>query len=185
MQAQSFTLYGLIVACETAFWLVLVAALAARYLLRREHLGRALLLSLPVIDVLLLTFTALDLKAGRAATFAHGLATAYVGFTAAFGSVAVRWADQRFAHWFASGPPPVKAPDQGWKAVQLDLQLWFRCIAAWLIAVPLLSALIVYVDDEAVTQSLHIWYRIAFGSVFLWFVFGPVWSLLFLARKAQ
>jgi hypothetical protein len=53
---------------------------------------------------------------------------------------------------------------------------------AWIIAVVLLVGLIAYLDNEAVTQPLHQWFRIAFGSVFLWFVFGPVWSLVFFKR---
>lgn len=95
-----------------------------------------LLMSLPVIDVLLLAFTALDLRAGSAATVAHGLATVYVGFT-----------------------------------------------VAWIIAISLLSALMAHVGDDVRTEPLHLWFRIAFGSVFLWFVFGPGWSLLFFRRK--
>src|SRR5262245_48972662 len=116
MASNSAWLYWLIVGCETAFWLLLVLALAARYLLRNARLSRALLLSLPVVDLLLLAFTAVDLESGTPATFAHGLATAYVGFTVAFGSVAVAWADRHFAHRFAGGPVPEKAPSIGWPA---------------------------------------------------------------------
>jgi hypothetical protein len=184
MLSESAYLYGLIVGCEAAFWLLLVLALAARYLLRRNRLSRILLLTLPAVDVLLLVFTAMDLRAGTPATLAHGLATAYVGFTIAFGAVAVDWADQRFAHWFAGGPPPSAAPARGWPVVRYDLALWLRCILAWVITVGLLLALIAYVDNEANTRALNIWFRIAFGSVILWFTLGPVWSLLFLGRQA-
>lgn len=184
MSNQPAYLYWLIVGCEVAFWLLLVLALVVRYLLQRNQLSRALLFALPAVDMLLLAFTARDLRAGTPATFAHGLATAYVGFTIAFGSVVVGWADQRFAHWFASGPPPVTTPSRGWPAVQYELALWLRCIVAWVITVALLIALIAYVDSEAITQELYYWFRIAFGSVIVWFVFGPVWSLLFFRRQA-
>jgi hypothetical protein len=181
----SYLLYWLIVGCEAAFWLVLVAGLAVRYLLRREGLSRVLLLLLPAVDVLLVAFTAADLKSGTPATLAHGLATAYVGFTVAFGSVMVRWADQRFAHRFAGGPTPVKAPDRGWPAVRYEFELWLRSIGAWAIALTVLAGLIAFVDNEAITQPLHQWFRIAMGSVFLWFVFGPVWSIVFFRRAAK
>src|SRR3954467_9548028 len=148
MSNQPAHLYWLILGCEVAFWLLLVLALVVRYVLRRKQLSRALLLALPAVDMLLLATTALDLRAGTPATFAHGLATAYVGFTIAFGSVLVGWADQRFAHWFASGPPPVTTPIRGWPAVQHELALWLRSIVAWVITVVLLIALIAYVDDE-------------------------------------
>jgi len=184
MPTSSAILYGLIVGCEAAFWLLLVFALAARYLLRKEQLSRALLFLLPVTDLLLLAFTTVDLKSGSPATFAHGLAAAYVGFTVAFGSVAVRWADRHFAFRFAGGPPPIKAPSHGWLAVRYELALWFRSIVAWTIALVLLVGLIAYIDNEAVTEPLREWFQIALGSVFVWFIFGPAWSLVFFRRTA-
>lgn len=185
MEDHSLVLYWLIVVCEAAFWVLLMAGLVARYLLHREDMSRVLLMSLPVIDLLLLVFTALDLRAGSAATFAHGLATAYVGFTVAFGPLAVRWADSHFSHRFASSPAPTKAPTRGWQAVRYELQLWLRCIVAWIIAIGLLSALMAYVGDDVRTEPLHVWFRIAFGSVFFWFIFGPAWSLLFFRRESK
>jgi hypothetical protein len=183
MHSQSFVLYLLIVACEVAFWLILLLSLVVRYLLRREAVSRWLLLSLPVVDAFLFVFAALDLKAGNAATTAHGLAAVYVGFTLAFGSVLVRWADAHFAHRFAAGAVPAKAPSTGWKAVRYELKLWLRCIVAWVIALALLGGLIAYVGDDAITQPLRDWYRFGFGSVVLWFIFGPVWSVVFFRRE--
>jgi hypothetical protein len=176
-------LYWLIVGCEVGFWLLLLAALAARYLLHQERLSRFLLLALPALDILLLAFTAADLRAGRPATFAHGLAAAYVGFTVAFGSIAVAWADQRFAHWFAAGPEPDKQPDQRWPAIRYELGLWMRCIIAAAITMALLVALIAFVDNDQVTEALHGWFRIAVGSVIFWFIFGPVWTMVFFRRR--
>ena len=178
-------LYALIIGCEVAFWVVLLAALCVRYLLERAKLSKYLLLLLPVVDLLLLLFTAMDLKSGTTATFAHGLATAYVGFTVAFGSVMVAWADKRFAHRFAGGPVPAPNPKYGWPAMRYELALWVRCIGAWVIAVPLLIGLIYYVNDPARTVELEAWFRIATGSIFLWFVFGPVWVLLFSLRPPK
>lgn len=183
MPSDTTFLYFLIVGCEAAFWLVLALALAARYLLERENLSRALLLSLPVIDLLLLAFTAVDLKSGTPATFAHGLATAYVAFTVAFGSVAVRWADERFAHRFAAAPPPAKPPAYGWPAVRYEFGLWFRCILASAIAIVLLIALIAFIDDESVTAPLRSWFQISAAWTIAWFIFGPAWSLVFFRRR--
>jgi hypothetical protein len=137
----------LIVACEAAFWVVLALGLAMRYLARREALSRILLLCLPAVDLLLLTITTIDLRGGTTATFAHGLATAYVGFTIAFGALAVRWADVRFAHRFAGGPPPARPPTRGWSVIRTELELWLRSIVAWIITLALLSALIALVGD--------------------------------------
>jgi hypothetical protein len=182
MSNPSAYLYGLIVGCEVAFWLLLALALAVRYLLQRDRLSRVLLFALPAVDLLLLIFTALDLRAGTPATYAHGLATAYVGFTIAFGGILVEWADQRFAHRFADGPPPVTNPTRGWPAVRYELALWLRCIVGAAITVVLLIALIAFVGDESKTKALDAWFGIAMGCVVMWFVFGPAWSLVFFRR---
>ena len=184
MATRTLLLYFLIVGCEVAFWVVLLLSLAVRYFLKQGAVSRWLLRSLPLIDLLLLAFTTIDLKAGTTATFAHGLAAVYVGFTVTFGSVAIRWADAHFAHRFASGPAPTKAPTGGWGIVRFDLTLWLRSIGAWIIALALIEALVAYVGNEAATQPLLAWHKYGFGSVVLWFIFGPFWSL-FLVRRSS
>ena len=176
---QSSTLYWLIIGCESCFWVVLFLGLAARYRLRRKRLSSILLLGLPVLDLALFGFTALDLGSGTQATFAHGLAAAYVGFTIAFGKVTVSWADQRVAHWFTDAPAPTKAPTRGWPALRYELRLWVRCLAAVAITLVLLVALIGFVDDKPATEALYEWFRIAIGCAIFWFIFGPMWTLLF------
>ncbi len=183
MPHASYLLYVLIVACEVGFWLVLLAALALRYLVRRERASRVLLLCLPLIDALLLAFTALDLRRGATATFAHGLAAAYVGFTVAFGALAIRWADARFAHRFAAGPAPAKAPSLGWPAIRYEFGLWARCIVACLVTVALVEALILFVARAEDSQPLREWHRHAFGCIVLWFAFGPAWASITAWRR--
>jgi hypothetical protein len=185
MAREPYLLYALIVACEAGFWVILLLALALRYALRKETLSRALLICLPLIDVLLLVFTAMDLRRGATATFAHGLAAAYVGFTVAFGGMAVNWADARFAHRFAAGPAPGKAPSRGWEAVRYDFNLWGRCIVACVITMALVEALIQFVGTSEATQTLLAWHKHAFGCMVLWFIFGPIWSLATAWRRAH
>src|SRR5215813_11115023 len=102
-----------IVGGEIAFWVVLGAGLAARYLLRWRRVSTVLLIGVPLVDVVIFVATAVDLARGATADFSHGLAAAYIGFSVAFGPGLVRWADQRFAHRFAGGPPPWKPPKGG------------------------------------------------------------------------
>jgi len=106
-------LLAVIVAAEIGFWVLLTAGLGTRYLLRRRRLGAILLASVPVVDLVLLVATVIDLRGGATADFTHGLAAAYIGFSVAFGHSVIRWADQRFAHRFAGGPPPWRAPRGG------------------------------------------------------------------------
>lgn len=184
MPREPYLLYALIVACEVGFWVILLLALALRYVLRKEVLSRALLICLPLIDVLLLLFTAMDLRRGATATFAHGLAAAYVGFTVAFGGMAVKWADAYFAHKFASGAAPATAPSRGWEAVRYDLNLWGRCIVASVITMTLVEALRQFVGTSEATEPLLAWHKHAFGCIVLWFFFGPVWSVATAWRRA-
>ena len=185
MSPETYLLYSFILACEVGFWVVLLVALAVRYLLANERLSRALLLCLPLVDVLLLTFTAVDLRRGSIATFAHGLAAAYVGFTVAFGGMAVKWADAHFAHRFAAGPVPPKVPSRGWSAVRYDFNLWGRCIVACIITMSLVEALVQFVGSGKTTEPLLAWHKHAFGCIVLWFVFGPVWSLATAWRRPR
>lgn len=178
-------LYALILGCEIAFWIALLAGLAFRYLLRWPRVSRFFLVCVPLIDVALLAFTVVDLRSGAIATFAHGLATAYVGFTVAFGPMLVSWTDQRFAHRFSGGPPPSQSPSRGWAGVLYELKLWARCLLAVFIIYLLLFAVIAFVDQPGKTQALEIWYRIPLGTAFFWFIFGPLWQLVFFKRESN
>lgn len=61
-----------IVACEIGFWLVLLAGLLARYMLRRRRLGAVLLAGVPLIDIVLLALTVVDLRQGARPEFDTG-----------------------------------------------------------------------------------------------------------------
>jgi hypothetical protein len=156
MLTESTLLFAFIVACELGFWIVL----------------------------LLLFFTATDLRRGTTATFAPGLAAAYIGFTVAFGGLAVKWADAHFSPRFAAGPAPGSSPSRGWALVRYDFKLWGRCIAACLITIALVEALSGFVGNSEATSALLAWHQHAFGCIVLWFLFGPAWSLATAWRRA-
>lgn len=185
MNLGEHTLYILIVACEVAFWVALFAGLTCRYVLRWQRASKFLLVCVPLIDVALLAFTVMDLRAGASATFAHGLAAAYVGFTVAFGPIMIDWADRHFAHWFGGGPAPEPAPSHGWAGVLYELKLWGRCLVAVGITYLLLIAMIEFVGQPSRTAALYLWFRITFGTVVVWFVFGPLWNLIFFRRALK
>ncbi|MDI5944050.1 hypothetical protein QLR68_39155, partial [Micromonospora sp. DH15] len=124
-------LVAVIVGCEIGFWVLLVAGLVARYPLRRPRLGAALLVCVPLVDLVLLAAAALDLRRGATADATHGLAAAYLGFSVAFGHSLIRWADQRFAHRFAGGPPPVRPPRYGWARARHEWREWAMGLLGW------------------------------------------------------
>lgn len=99
---------AIIIACEVGFWVLILAGLIARYPLKMRRLGIVLLALTPVVDLVLLAATAIDLSRGSTATFAHGLAAIYLGISVSYGHKMIHWADIRFAHHFAAGPAPTK-----------------------------------------------------------------------------
>ncbi|KOT89319.1 membrane protein [Streptomyces rimosus subsp. pseudoverticillatus] len=147
----------LIVVCEVGFWILLAGGLALRYLAKMPRTGVAVLLLEPLLELVLLVVTAVDLKNGAEPDWKHGLAAAYIGFSVALGHRTIKWVDVRFAHRFAGGPPPVPAPKYGRARTVFEWQSAARWILAALIAMGLLEAAIRYVGDPAQTTSLRGW----------------------------
>jgi hypothetical protein len=140
-----------IIACEAGFWVLLTAGLAARYLLKKRLLSTALLLSVPLIDLVLLAITVLDLRRGATPGPAHGLAAVYLGVSVAFGSQMIGWADQRFAHRFAGGPAPARPPRTGHAHAAHERRQWLRHLLAYAIAGALIAAM------AALTGARTLW----------------------------
>ncbi|MEJ8652844.1 hypothetical protein WKI65_33475 [Streptomyces sp. MS1.AVA.3] len=147
---------ALIIACEVGFWVLLVAGLALRYLARMPRTGAAVLLMEPLLELILLIVTAIDLKNGAAADWKHGLAAVYIGFTVAYGHYTIKWVDGHFSHRFAGGPPPVKV-GYGLARAKHEGKLWLRTVLMAVVASGLLQVAIWYVGDGGDTTSLHEW----------------------------
>lgn len=62
-----------IIGCEIAFWVFVFAGLSVRYLLGMKRIGIGLLMATPVIDLLLLVATVMDLQRGATASMIHGI----------------------------------------------------------------------------------------------------------------
>jgi hypothetical protein len=178
-------LVALIVACEVGFWVLLGAGLVARYGLRRPRLGGALLVGVPLVDLVLLAATVLDLGAGSTATFVHGLAAAYIGFSVAFGHSTIRWADQRVAHRFAGGPEPVKPPRYGAARTRYEWMEWRKAFLGWLIACGLLVAAIALIGDPTRTLELQGWIQRLTVPLVIWLVGWPIYYTLWPKRAPQ
>ncbi|MEV1206098.1 hypothetical protein [Microbispora rosea] len=175
-------LFGLIVACEVAFWVLLGAGLAVRYLLRRRRLGGLLLLAVSLVDLVLLVASVADLRDGGRAEFTHGLAAAYLGFTVAFGHDMVRWADVRFAHRYAGGPPPDRRRRYGRERARYEWRAWGKGMIGWAVACGLLLAGVVVVGDSDRAAALLEWSgRLTFAMV-VWLVFWPLACTVFPTR---
>jgi hypothetical protein len=61
---MSDLIYAAIIACELGFWVVLFTGLSTRYILDEQRLSMVLLVGVPLVDLLLLAFTVIDLHRG-------------------------------------------------------------------------------------------------------------------------
>ncbi|MFE9023637.1 hypothetical protein ACFYNL_34390 [Streptomyces sp. NPDC007808] len=139
------------------FWVFLVGGLAARYAAGRRLLGGALLVCVPLIDVVLLTATVLSVRDGAEPTVWHGLSAAYLGITVVYGHRTVRWADAKFARRFGGDAPAPRPKLYGRAAVADAWKSWFRFLLAYAISVGMIFGLVVLVGGLEEGAPLLVW----------------------------
>lgn len=144
--------------------MLLAAGLAVRYLAKMPRTGVALLLCEPLLEVVLLVVTAIDLKNGADPAWKHGLAAVYIGYTVAYGHYTIKWIDGHFSHRFAGGPPPARPPRYGTARAGHEGRLWLRTVLAAAVASGLLQLAVWYVGDAGQTGSLRSWQWIAWRA---------------------
>lgn len=165
-----------IIACEIAFWVFLGAGLVSRYLLDLRKLGATFLACALLVNLVLLVAAIVDLRSGATADFAHGLGAVYLGFTIAFGHGILRWADVRFAHRFAGGPPPEPSPKYGWPHVIGVWKEFGKVVVMWGVTCALLFGAVAFVGDPSRTEVLRQFMGLISIAAVAWFVFGPLWG---------
>jgi len=165
-----------IVACEVGLWVLLGLGMVLRYMARLRRTSTVVLAGIPLLDLLLVIATAIDLHSGAEVGFVHVLAGFYLGSSLAFGPALVRWADVRFAHRFAGGPAPQKAPKHGQERVAHLMREWYRVLGTVAIASAVLAVLILFFAAPEDQAGLWWWIGRAWVVVGLWFVFGPLWQ---------
>ncbi|AYN39374.1 hypothetical protein D9753_11110 [Streptomyces dangxiongensis] len=148
---------ALVAAAEVAFWVLLAAGLAVRYVVRMPRTGLALLLCEPLLEVVLLVATATDLRNGAGPDWRHGLAAVYVGFTVGLGPATLRWADAWAAHRFAGGRRPARAPRYGRARTVHEWRTAGRWILSSAVALALLECAVRYVGPDGDTGVLRAW----------------------------
>lgn len=167
----------MIVISEVGFWVLILAGLITRYLLKLKKLGLFLLALTPVIDLVLLIATSVDLYNGATATQVHGIAAIYIGVSIAFGKSMIAWADIRFQYYVVKkGPKPVKR--YGFDYAKHYLKSWGQHVLAYLIGVGILFSLIYFINDatrtEVLAGFLKVW-TVVLGVDFLIAVSNFLW----------
>jgi hypothetical protein len=159
----------------------LLAGLAVRYLAGARRASTVLLGCVPLVDVLLLAVSIIDLRRGGAATPGHGLAAIYIGVSVMFGPQMIRWADQRFAHRFAGGPRPVGPPASGRAHAARERRQWLRHMLAYILAGGILGLFTLLIGDPNRTAPL--WFPMAPWGIVLVIDFVISFSYTIAPRK--
>lgn len=175
-----------ILGAEAAFWILLFGGLAVRYLFKRRRLSTIMLIGVPVVDLVLLALTAIDLAGGQEPNFSHILAAVYLGFTIGFGHALITKTDRWFAYKFAGGPEPVKQPKSGPAYVRNAWLEWRRLVIAWAIAVIVIVAMKAFSGWSVPTSIAEANNDPMWGMalrltliVGVWLVAGPVYATFF------
>lgn len=134
-------LLAVIAACEIGFWVLLAAGLVTRYLLRRPKAGLVLLAAVPLVDVVLLVASIVDIHRGTPPSLKHSLAAIFIGVSVGFGHQSLRWADKWAAHFLAGAPRPVRPPKKGPERARLERAGWFRHLLAYVVGVGIMIGL--------------------------------------------
>ncbi|MCF7549590.1 hypothetical protein [Pseudonocardia sp. WMMC193] len=119
-----------IIGAEVAFWALLLAGLALRYLARARRLSTVVLAGVPLVDLALLVLVAVDVLNGAPPTRPHAFAALYLGITVAFGHHIVQRTDTWFRYRFAGGPAPTRPPKGSTEEVRALWREWFRVLLA-------------------------------------------------------
>src|ERR1700752_3650168 len=167
---------AVIVACEIGLWVLVGLGMVLRYLARFRRSSTTVLAGIPLLDVVLVISTAIDLHGGADVGLVHVLAGFYLGSSLAFGPAIVHWADVRFAHRFAGGPAPRPTPKQGPERVAPLMREWYRVVGTVAIASVVLVVLTLFFAAPEDQASLWWWIGRVWAVVGLWFVFGPLWE---------
>lgn len=168
---------ALIAACEVAFWIVLVAALLVRYLLRLDRLSRVLLWLLPVVDLALIAAIVADLLRGSAPDGSHGLGALYLGFTVMFVHPMTVTVDAWFARRFGATPPVAPPPRYGKARARHEWKQFGRAVAASAISAAILQGLVLICPAGADTAPLTQWFRTLAAVLGVWCVVAASYTV--------
>jgi hypothetical protein len=154
-----------IVVCEIGFWVVILLGLLVRYMFKREKLGLFFLALTPVIDLVLLIVTAVDLYNGAIANRFHALSAIYLGVSIAFGKSMIRWTDERFLYYVKKqGTRPIRKTGMDYAYHSMKGSILH--LLAYAIGAVIIVGMIYFIDDPTRTKVLS-------GTLELWlFILG-------------
>ncbi|WP_398574474.1 hypothetical protein [Staphylococcus equorum] len=150
----------LIIFCEVAFWVVMLLGLVTRYILKQKTLGLFFLALTPVIDLILLITTGIDLMNGATAATPHAIAAVYISLSLVFGKSMINWADDRFRYYvMKQGPKPYKPVGLAYS--KNYAKSWLKHLLSYIIGTGILHLIVFLINDKSRTEAMdnviHVW----------------------------
>lgn len=150
----------LIIFCEFAFWVVILLGLVTRYVFRQKKLGLFFLALTPVVDLILLVATTMDLMNGATAEIPHAIAAVYISVSLVFGRSMISWADDRFRYYvMKEGDKPKKLT--GFDYSKNYLKNWLKHLLSYILGIGILHLVVYLINDQSRTESID-------GVINLW-----------------
>jgi len=149
-----------IIACEIGFWVFILLGLVSRYIFGKERLGLIFLAMTPVVDLILLLVTGIDMYRGAKATIAHSIAPIYIAISVVYGKSMIHWADERFRYYIKrQGDRPIRRTGMAYAKHSMKGSL--KHVLAYCIGAPLLLLMIWMVgvgeQSEELFNTLKYW----------------------------
>ena len=149
-----------IITAEVAFWIVILLGLICRYRFKKTTLSIVFFALTPVIDLILIALTVMDLRAGTPASTSHGIAAVYIGVSIAYGKTMIAWADEKFQQWFLKQPLTKERLTGLAKGIH-EMKMLGLHVIAYAISACLLYAMIVFIgqltDTSSLLQVMKVW----------------------------
>ena len=169
---------ALIAGCEVAFWVLLLTALTARYVLRARRISTLLLWCLPVVDLMLLAAVLARFASGAPPQAGDGLGALYLGFTVMFVGPMTRAVDGWFARRFDSSRA-AQAPHYGMARARHEWSQLGRAAIAAAISAALLGvmAAVTGAASGASTAPLTRWFATLGVALAVWFLVAASYTV--------
>lgn len=144
-------------------------------------MGGALLLCVPLLDIVLLVATVISVRSGAEPDIWHGLSATYLGLTVVYGHSTLRWADRKFARRFGGEVRPAPAPLYGRQAIAAAWKSWLRFLLAYVISVGLTAGLVALVGGWQEGGKLLVW----LNPLTKILVYSMIWPIIVTIRPGR
>lgn len=115
---------------------------------------------IPIVDLVLIVVTSIDIYRGAEITLAHSIAPIYLAVSLVYGKTMINWADARFLYYVKrEGPKPIRKI--GMDFAKISMKGSMQHVLAYIIGGALLLFMIFYIGDSSKTEIL-------WGTLKLW-----------------